>query len=74
MKKLLDIAGDIAGSDKEREHLDLSKREFSVLWTLRENGLGGDLADMAKTLYKLLDENKTWVKNRKKEMELRRSV
>lgn len=74
LKKLIDVAQEIANADAERSQRRLSKDEFNLYWALKENRVSDDIVGLARDVLRLLDSNKTWPLNRKKEMEVRRDI
>lgn len=41
---------------------------------MRENNVADDIVSLSREIVKLLDDNKTWPLDRKKEMEIRKGV
>jgi len=74
LKRLMEVAQGIARSDAERNQLKLGKDEFNIYWALKENKVSNDIVNLAKDVLHLLDSNKTWPLNKKKEMDVRRDV
>lgn len=74
LDELTDIAQEIAKSDAERNQLKLSNKEFSVYWALKEYGISNDIVGLARNVLQLLELNKTWPLDRKKEMDLRKDL
>jgi type I restriction enzyme R subunit len=74
LKHLMDLAKKIAISEAERTQYNLSREEFSVFWSLRENRISNDIVGLSREVIKLLDSSKTWPVDRKKEMEVRKGV
>lgn len=74
LDQLVDIVQKIANSETQRNQHKLSKEEFSIFWSLKENTVSNDVAGLSKEIVKLLNGNKTWPLNKKKEMEVRREI
>lgn len=74
LNHLLEIAKEIAQSEAERTQFKLSTGEYSVFWSLREYKLSSDITALSRQIFKLLDGNKTWPLDKKKEMEVRMRV
>jgi type I restriction enzyme R subunit len=74
LNKLMDIAKKIASADAERNQYKLTKDEYSIFWSLRENKVSNDIPGLSRGVLKLLQSNKTWPLNKKKEMEVRKGA
>lgn len=74
LKALIQIAEEIAKSHTERTQLGLTRDEFNIYWSLKESEVSNDLIDLARKVLRLLESNKTWPLNRKREMETRRGL
>ncbi len=74
LNHLLEIADRIAKSEAERIQLKLSTGEYGVFWSLREYKIPNDITALSRQIFKLLESNKTWPLDKKKEMDVRMRV
>jgi len=74
LNDLTKIIEEIARSDAEREKLKLTKDEYTIFWVLKENKVCNDTIELSKKILSLLNDNKNWALNKKKEMELRKDL
>jgi type I restriction enzyme R subunit len=74
LNELIRIVKEITQSEAERNQYKLTKDEFAIYWSLEESKASNDIVDLSKEILKLLNDNKNWPLNKKKEMELRKNL
>lgn len=74
LNDLTKIIEEIAKSDAEREKLKLNKEEYTIFWVLKENKVANETVELSKQILDLLNGKKTWILDKKKEMELRKDI
>jgi type I restriction enzyme R subunit len=74
LKELIRIIKEITQSEAERNQYKLTKDEFAIYWSLKESKASNDIVALSKEILKLLNDNKNWPLNKKKEMELRKNL
>jgi type I restriction enzyme R subunit len=74
LNELIKIIKEITQSEVERNQYKLSKDEFTIYWTLKESKVSNDIVTLSKNMLNLLNDNKNWPLNKKKEMEVRKNI
>lgn len=74
LKELMKIVKEITQSEAERNQYKLSKDEFTIYWSLKESKVSNDIVVLSKNLLNVLNNNKNWPLNKKKEMEVRKDI
>jgi type I restriction enzyme R subunit len=74
LNELIRIIREMTQSEAERNQYKLNKDEFTIYWTLKENKVSNDMVTLCKNMLSLLNDNKNWPLNRKKEMEVRKNI
>jgi predicted AlkP superfamily pyrophosphatase or phosphodiesterase len=74
LNELIRIIKEITQSEAERNQYKLTKDEFAIYWSLKESKASNDIVALSKEILKLLNDNKNWPLNKKKEMELRKNL
>lgn len=74
LNELIRIIKEITQSEAERNQYKLSKDEFTIYWAMKESKVSNDIIALSKNMLNLLNENKNWPLNKKKEMEVRKNI
>ncbi|MEM2373444.1 MAG: DUF3387 domain-containing protein [Thermoproteota archaeon] len=67
LNELIRIVKEITRSEAERNKYKLTKDEFSIYWSLKESNVSNDIVALSREILSLLNENKNWPLNKKKE-------